>query len=115
MASRPNPVASSSSNSSSVTGVTALLPEELKHHVRDLHALSSRYTAAGLTPAPRWQHVRKSHLTTGACVPAQRSLTSFRTLDGLRLAGTFVLPDGTPDRAVVLVHGGGVTRDEGGF
>lgn len=41
--------------------------------------------------------------------------TMIRTLDGLNLAGTVVTPDGTPKRAVVLVHGGGVTREEGGF
>jgi pimeloyl-ACP methyl ester carboxylesterase len=37
-----------------------------------------------------------------------------RSLDGTRLVGVKVAP---PDirRAVVLVHGGGVTRDEGGF
>jgi uncharacterized protein len=35
-------------------------------------------------------------------------------LDGLRLAATLVDP-GAADRAVVLVHGGGVTREEGGF
>jgi pimeloyl-ACP methyl ester carboxylesterase len=45
----------------------------------------------------------------------QSSATSFRTLDGLHLAGTLVTPGGSPGRAVVLVHGGGVTRDEGGF
>lgn len=45
----------------------------------------------------------------------QSSATRFRTLDGLHLAGTFVEPDEPSDRAVVLVHGGGVTRDEGGF
>ncbi|MGQ0773589.1 MAG: alpha/beta hydrolase [Pseudonocardiales bacterium] len=38
-----------------------------------------------------------------------------RTLDGLHLAGTVMTPDGTPERAVVFVHGGGVTREEGGF
>jgi uncharacterized protein len=38
-----------------------------------------------------------------------------RTLDGLRLAASFVTPDESPERGVVLVHGGGVTRDEGGF
>jgi alpha-beta hydrolase superfamily lysophospholipase len=48
-------------------------------------------------------------------VSAQSSLARIRTLDGLHLAGTLVVPDGTPDRAVVLVHGGGVTREEGGF
>jgi pimeloyl-ACP methyl ester carboxylesterase len=41
--------------------------------------------------------------------------TTFRTLDGLHLAGTLVIPEGQADRAVVLVHGGGVTREEGGF
>jgi pimeloyl-ACP methyl ester carboxylesterase len=37
------------------------------------------------------------------------------TLDGLRLAATLVESDQATDRAVVLVHGGGVTRQEGGF
>jgi alpha-beta hydrolase superfamily lysophospholipase len=40
---------------------------------------------------------------------------SVRTLDGLQLAATLVTPDAPPDCAVVLVHGGGVTREEGGF
>ena len=40
---------------------------------------------------------------------------TFRTLDGLRLAATLVTPNGQPEHAVVLVHGGGVTREEGGF
>jgi alpha-beta hydrolase superfamily lysophospholipase len=48
-------------------------------------------------------------------VPVQTSPTTLRTLDGLHLAGTLVTPDGSPERAVVLVHGGGVTREEGGF
>ncbi|MGC0420957.1 alpha/beta hydrolase [Embleya sp. AB8] len=39
----------------------------------------------------------------------------FRSLDGLRLQGTLVRPDQDPLGAVVLVHGGGVTREEGGF
>lgn len=38
-----------------------------------------------------------------------------RTLDGLRLTGTLVTPEQPIQRAVVLVHGGGVTREEGGF
>jgi uncharacterized protein len=39
----------------------------------------------------------------------------FETLDGLRLEGTLVAP-GPPGRlAAVMVHGGGVTREEGGF
>lgn len=40
---------------------------------------------------------------------------TLRTLDGLHLAGTLVSPGTPPSRAVVLVHGGGVTREEGGF
>lgn len=41
--------------------------------------------------------------------------TTFRTLDGLHLAETLVTPDQEADQAVLLVHGGGVTREEGGF
>ena len=48
-------------------------------------------------------------------MPVQSSGTSFRTLDGLHLAGTFVVPDSESGQAVVMVHGGGVTREEGGF
>ena len=48
-------------------------------------------------------------------MPAQTSPATFRTLDGLHLAATLVTPEASPDRAVVLVHGGGVTREEGGF
>ncbi|KIE25716.1 alpha/beta hydrolase [Streptomyces sp. MUSC 125] len=40
---------------------------------------------------------------------------SVRTLDGLHLAGTLVEPGQPTSRAIVLVHGGGVTREEGGF
>jgi alpha-beta hydrolase superfamily lysophospholipase len=46
---------------------------------------------------------------------AQSTATTLRTLDGLHLAGTLVTPDDPPDLVVVLVHGGGVTREEGGF
>ncbi|MEW2115592.1 alpha/beta fold hydrolase [Streptomyces sp. NPDC005474] len=42
-------------------------------------------------------------------------IVTLRTLDGLHLAGTFVSPDTPASGAVVLVHGGGVTREEGGF
>ncbi|WP_075737993.1 alpha/beta hydrolase [Streptomyces acidiscabies] len=42
-------------------------------------------------------------------------IVTLRTLDGLHLAGTLVSPDTPASRAVVLVHGGGVTREEGGF
>lgn len=48
-------------------------------------------------------------------MPLRTTETSFRTLDGLCLAGTLVEPTGPLVGAVVLVHGGGVTRDEGGF
>jgi len=48
-------------------------------------------------------------------MPLRATETSFRTLDGLRLAGTLVDPEDPPVGAVVLVHGGGVTREEGGF
>jgi alpha-beta hydrolase superfamily lysophospholipase len=41
--------------------------------------------------------------------------TTFRTLDGLHLAGTIATPGYPPAAAVLLVHGGGVTREEGGF
>lgn len=48
-------------------------------------------------------------------MPMQSTDATTRTLDGLHLAATLVTPEGTPERAVVLVHGGGVTRKEGGF
>lgn len=41
--------------------------------------------------------------------------TEFRTFDGLQLRGTLALPEEPGHTAVVFVHGGGVTRDEGGF
>ncbi|MGI8450810.1 MAG: alpha/beta hydrolase [Streptosporangiaceae bacterium] len=39
----------------------------------------------------------------------------FRSLDGLQLHGTLHVPSSVRGPAVVLVHGGGVTREEGGF
>ena len=45
----------------------------------------------------------------------QNSPVTLRTLDGLHLSGTLVTPESPVERAVVLVHGGGVTREEGGF
>ena len=39
----------------------------------------------------------------------------FRSLDGLRLRGTLTMPPVARGPATVLVHGGGVTREEGGF
>lgn len=41
--------------------------------------------------------------------------TDFRSFDGLTLRGTLVQPDAVSKAATVFVHGGGVTRDEGGF
>lgn len=41
--------------------------------------------------------------------------TEFRSLDGLRLRGTFVATATSSASAALLIHGGGVTRDEGGF
>ncbi|MGW4591892.1 alpha/beta hydrolase [Amycolatopsis thermoflava] len=49
-------------------------------------------------------------------MPATSTDTIVRTPDGLRLAGTLVKPEAASAVAgVVLVHGGGVTREEGGF
>jgi pimeloyl-ACP methyl ester carboxylesterase len=39
----------------------------------------------------------------------------FHSLDGLSLRGTLVRPSVVTSAATVLVHGGGVTREEGGF
>ncbi|MEV5505099.1 alpha/beta hydrolase [Streptomyces orinoci] len=41
--------------------------------------------------------------------------TAFRSLDGTALAGTMTLPNGPTNGLAVLVHGAGVTREEGGF
>lgn len=46
---------------------------------------------------------------------ARSTSTTVRTHDGLKLSATFDAPDGTARHAVVLVHGAGVTREEGGF
>lgn len=46
---------------------------------------------------------------------ASENVVRLRTLDGLHLVGTLVAPDEATDTAVVFVHGGGVTRHEGGF
>jgi uncharacterized protein len=43
------------------------------------------------------------------------SSVEFRSLDGLKLCGTLLVPSGNVGSATVLVHGGGVTREEGGF
>ncbi|MBP2323788.1 alpha-beta hydrolase superfamily lysophospholipase [Kibdelosporangium banguiense] len=48
-------------------------------------------------------------------MPLRATSTTFRTFDGLQLAGTLVAPDVETDQALVLIHGGGVTREEGGF
>jgi pimeloyl-ACP methyl ester carboxylesterase len=48
-------------------------------------------------------------------MPLNTTTRTFRALDGTQLTGTLVVPDGVVERAVVFVHGGGVTREEGGF
>ena len=48
-------------------------------------------------------------------MPIHSTSTTVRTLDGLHLSGTLVTPENPFQQAVVLVHGGGVTREEGGF
>ena len=48
-------------------------------------------------------------------MPSRSANTTLRTLDGLNLVGTLITPEASASRAVVLVHGGGVTRDESGF
>lgn len=45
----------------------------------------------------------------------ERHEAVFPSLDGLRLRGTLVTPISASGSAAVLVHGGGVTREEGGF
>lgn len=52
--------------------------------------------------------------TTVGSMPASNHVT-VRTLDGQQLAATLTQPREATTRAVVLVHGGGVTREEGGF
>jgi uncharacterized protein len=41
--------------------------------------------------------------------------TDFRSLDGIGLRGTLIVPPVVAANAALLVHGGGVTRHEGGF
>lgn len=49
-------------------------------------------------------------------MPVRSTGTTLRTFDGLHLVGTLIEPEqAATRRAVVLVHGGGVTREEGGF
>ncbi len=48
-------------------------------------------------------------------MPLRSTDTTVRTLDGLRLSGTLVTPENSSQQAIILVHGGGVTREEGGF
>jgi pimeloyl-ACP methyl ester carboxylesterase len=50
----------------------------------------------------------------GSYVAAQTIVTTRPHPHGLRLSGTLVLPNGA-GQATVLVHGGGLTREEGGF
>jgi uncharacterized protein len=63
-------------------------------------------TAWKTSPSSGWE---SSQMTL------RSAATVVRALDGLCLAGTLVTPGSAAERAVVLVHGGGVTREEGGF
>jgi alpha-beta hydrolase superfamily lysophospholipase len=72
-------------------------------------AAGGRMRRSGIIrPGPSVEHQERT-------MPLRTTETSFRSLDGLRLAGTLVEPQNRPVGAVVLVHGGGVTREEGGF
>jgi hypothetical protein len=51
----------------------------------------------------------------GTVSNGREAVTEFRSLDGLRLSATWTFPSTAANSAAVLVHGGGVTRDEGGF
>ncbi len=64
---------------------------------------------------PSWEYGSQRIRLMGARVSVQSKPVTFRTLDGLQLAATLVTPNRQPEHAVVLVHGGGVTREEGGF
>lgn len=48
-------------------------------------------------------------------MPVRSTRTTVRTMDGLHLAATLEEPVGVAEHAVLLVHGAGVTREEGGF
>ena len=58
--------------------------------------------------------VPKSYSPKNRLIHVDISETEFPSLDGLRLRGTCAVPLGAEGGAV-LVHGGGVTREEGGF
>ena len=64
---------------------------------------------------PSWEYGSQRIQLMGARVSVLSKPITFRSLDGLRLAATLVTANGQPEHAVVLVHGGGVTREEGGF
>ena len=62
-----------------------------------------------------WKDRRRACFCERNAMPSE-SFVQLRTLDGLHLASTIVTPDANPQgKAAVLVHGGGVTREEGGF
>ena len=46
---------------------------------------------------------------------ASSTIITVRILDGLHLAATLIAPEAASEVGVVLVHGAGVTREEGGF
>lgn len=48
-------------------------------------------------------------------MPSQHRVTTFRSLDGLCMVGSLTASETPGPHAAVLVHGGGVTREEAGF
>lgn len=60
-------------------------------------------------------HTDSAAIRYAAAMVVREQETKFTTLDGLRLRGTLALPSDPSAGAAVLVHGGGVTRDEAGF
>ncbi|HZB28812.1 MAG TPA: alpha/beta hydrolase [Streptosporangiaceae bacterium] len=76
------------------------------------HRILGGETADGTAMAGKRRGVVREE--TISSEPATSEIT-FRSLDGLRLWGTYVRPAVPAGPAVVLVHGGGVTREEGGF
>ncbi|HEY3684231.1 MAG TPA: alpha/beta fold hydrolase [Streptosporangiaceae bacterium] len=66
----------------------------------------AHHTCESIWLSPDWQEEYVSH---------EHRVTTFRSLDGLRLVGTLTENASPGAHAAVLVHGGGVTREEAGF
>jgi uncharacterized protein len=83
--------------------------------VRASSAQAARGGGAGLQPP--WARLRRDTRKDQPVAINQDRVTEteFRSLDAIRLRGTLVTPGSESSGAAVLVHGGGVTRHEGGF